>query len=237
MCTGSQYSNGIHRMWQEHETDREERLREYEEDLCKWEEEQLEFEREDLERECEELTREPPPPVPADTPTQPLTPLTADQCSQHTPDRHQHHTTIHTKSYPAPRSRPPPWPNKYRNRNQSRHNNSRYITARKPMRSRLPPWPNQRQQHNPRYTTTSVRPPPWPNDSDTSPILSITNPCPLPWPNQRHHRRKPTSSTRRSRPPPWPIIPRHSNRTLQNRWNAKRRIKARSRGISDGNSI
>ena len=56
MCTGSQYNNGVHKMWCE-----------YEEDLHKWKEEELEFEHEELKHEHEELACEPPPPVPTDT--------------------------------------------------------------------------------------------------------------------------------------------------------------------------
>ena len=65
MFVGSQYSNGVHKMWherevkhQEHVQEHKEHLREYEEDLCKWEEEELEFECEDLK--CEELACKPP---------------------------------------------------------------------------------------------------------------------------------------------------------------------------------
>jgi hypothetical protein len=252
MRAGSQYDDTTNEMWLEQEAADQERLREYEECLREDEEFELECKRE-LERERVKLKLEPPPPAP--TPTQPPVPCTTDQYSQHA-------TITHTKPYTVPRSRLPPWPNKYPNQNRNQYNNNRYTTARKPMRSRPPPWPNQRQRRTPHNTTTPARPPPRPNQHPTpSPILSIANlrpppwpnqrqrrtprhtttPArPPPWPNQRRHRRKPhspTFTTPRFRPPPWPIIPRHTTQTSQTRRNAKRRIKAKSRVISDEVSV
>ena len=204
----------------------QERLREYEE-ACLREDEKFELECErELEHEREKLKLKPPP---APTPVQPPIPHTTDQYPQHA-------TITHTKPYTVPRSRLPPWPNKYPNQNRNRYNNNRYTMARKPTRSRPPPWPNQRQRHTSRHTTTPTGPPPEPNQHPTpSLILSITNLRPPPWPNQRHHRRKPHFP--RFRPPPWPIIPRRTTQTSQNRRNAQRRVKAKSRIISDKVSV
>jgi hypothetical protein len=240
MFVGSQYSDGIQRMWHEQEAEyerkREERLREYEEDLREWEEEQLEFEREELEWEREELALKPPPPVPADAPLPPFP---------------TYETTIGHQLTPTPyvitRSRPPPWPNKKRNRNQQWSNNFKDTPARPTARPRPPPWPNKNpnrnrhwsksNRHTPARKTTNRRPPPWPNKHlNTHPILSITNSPPAPWPNwhhcHHHHCRNtkcPVSQTPRARPPPWPIL---SPDPLQNHWNARRRLRRRSRTLS-----
>jgi hypothetical protein len=226
MRTGNQYDDATNEMWLEQEAAYQERLREYEEACLREDEEfELECERE-LELEREKLKLKPPP---APTPVQPPVPYTTNQYPQHA-------TITHTKPYTVPRSRLPPWPNKYLNQNRNRYNNNRYTTARKPTRSRPPPWPNQRQRRTPRHTTTPAGPPPRPNQHPTpSPILSIANLRPPPWPNQCHRRRKPHSP--RFRPPPWPIIPRHTTQTSQNRRNAQRRVKAKSRIISDKVSI
>jgi hypothetical protein len=77
------------------------------------------------------------------------------------------------------------------------------------IRSRPPPWPI---KTFPTALTANLRPPPWPNKcSETSPILSTAN----------------------FHPPPWPIIPHYFNQIIQNRRNAKRRFKVKSRRISD----
>ena len=136
--------------------------------------------------------------------------------------------------YSTPRSRPPPWPNKKPNRNRGWHGYGKSPIARYITQQRPPPWPNKRRCHTPYYTTIATRPPPWPNKhSDIPTILPITNLHPPPWPNQRRHRYKSIWSTPRSRPPPWPIISRHTTQAFQNRRNAKRRLKAKSRIISD----
>ena len=120
---------------------------------------------------------------------------------------------------------------------------------------RPPPKPNKTQIRNIHHygahtltgTTPTQRPPPWPIISSPTPILSV-NSRPPPWPNQPpqpcghrrchcHNTNRPITSTPSARPPPWPIIPGQSNRTSQNHRNAKRRIKAKSRGISDKISI
>jgi hypothetical protein len=57
-----------------------------------------------------------------------------------------------------------------------------------------------------------------------------------PWPNIRHHRCRqysPVSHICPVRPPPWPIIPHNIHPNLQNRRNAKQRIKAQSWSILD----
>jgi hypothetical protein len=92
-------------------------------------------------------------------------------------------------------------------------------------RSRPPPWPNKNSNknrnkyyygtHTPAGMTAKQRPPPWPIILTPTPILSIKH----------------------SRPPPWPIIPHRIHSTSQNCRNAKRRIKAKSRVISDEVSI
>ena len=193
MCTGSQYSSGIHKLWQEYEEDQ------------KWEEEELEFEHEELECEHEELTRELPPSTPTATPF---------------PPPHTYKTTIGHQLTPAPyvitQSRPPPWPNKKRNRNQQWSNNFRDTPAR---------------------TTTKWRPPPWPNKHpNTHPILSITNSRPTPWPNCHHchhyhcrNTKYPVTQTPHTHPPPWPIL---SPDPPQNHWNARHQLGGRSRTLS-----
>jgi hypothetical protein len=235
MFVGSQYSNGVHKMWREHEAEHQERIRQYEEDLREWEEQELEFEREEREWELKELAREPSPPVPADA-------LFPPSPTYETAIRHQ--------PAPAPyaitRSRPPPWPNKKRNRNQHGSNNIGDTPARPTVRPRPPPWPNKKSNRNQywsngnRYTpariTTKRRPPPWPNrHPSTHPILSIADSRPPPWPNQHHcyhcHRRNtecPITQTPHARPPPWPIL---FSDHLQNRWNARRRLRRRSRTL------
>ena len=126
----------------------------------------------------------------------------------------------HAIPYSTSQTRPPPWPLKGPKQNQNQH------------------------QHNGRYTparyTMGQRPPPRPNIPTTSPILSIMNPHPPPWPNICHYHHKGHSlvtSTPPACPPPWLIIPRHIQSTPQNCRNAKRRIKAKSRFISDEVSI
>ena len=128
-----------------------------------------------------------------------------------------HHLNNNSTPYPTSRLRPPPWPNKNPDRKR-RYNKHRYS------------------KHPPVSTTTKRRPPPWPILPTPTPIFSIENSCPPPWPNIRHRRRKkysPVSATPPARPPPWPIISHRIHPTSQNRRNAKRRIKAQSRSISD----
>jgi hypothetical protein len=127
-----------------------------------------------------------------------------------------HHLNNNPTPYPTSRLRPPPWPNK--NPDRKHHDKHRY------------------NKHPPVSTTTKRRPPPWPIFPTLTPILSIGSSRPPPWPNIRHRRRKkysPISATPPACPPPWPIISHCIHPTPQNRRNAKRRIKAQSRSISD----
>ena len=159
----------------------------------------------------------PPPPSPTtlnnNTPT-PTTPyLTSQSHPQPWPNEkhNKHHFDTHTPAGTTTRWRPQPWPNK-------RHNKHHYGTR------------------TPTGTTAKRRPPPWPILPTPTPILSIGSLRPPPWPNIRHHRCRqysPVSYAPPARPPPWPIIPHGIHPTSQNRWNAKWRIKARSRNISD----
>jgi hypothetical protein len=140
-----------------------------------------------------------PPPEPEqphpgkDSNTTPYTPP-----SPKTPDNGHYGNNDNTTPHSTTHSRPPPWPNKYPNRNQHQRN-SKYTPARNTMGQRPPPRPN-----------IQLTP---------SPILSIANP----------------------RPPPWPIIPHNLDRTLHNHRNAKRRVKhrvkAKSRIILDEISV
>jgi hypothetical protein len=131
---------------------------------------------------------------------------------------HQLNSTLYVNApatpYPTSQLRPPPWPNKHLDQNRNQYQaNGKYTLAK---------------------TTVGQRPPPRPN-IQTSPILSIANSHPPPWPNICHCRRKhysPISSTPHARPPPWPIIPRHLDYTLHNRQNAKRRIKRQAKAKS-----
>lgn len=130
-----------------------------------------------------------------------------------------HHVNVHSPPYSPARLRPPPWPNKHPTRNRNQHQG--------------------KGKYTPARNTVGQRPPPQPN-IHTSPILSIANSRPPPWPNICHCRHKQyshVSSTPPTRPPPWPIISRRILSTLQNRRNAKRRIKAKSRGTLDTVSI
>lgn len=124
-----------------------------------------------------------------------------------------------TTPYLTSQSRPPPWPNKNSNKNRNKYYHG---------------------THTPAGTTVRRRPPPWPIIPTPTTIYSITNSRPPPWLNICHCRRKqhsPISSTPHARPPPWPIIPHYIHSTSQNRWNAKRRVKAKSRIISDEVSV
>ena len=100
---------------------------------------------------------------------------------------------------------PPPWPNKYPNRNQYQYNN-KYISAR---------------------ITTGQRPPPWPNKNNTTPISLITNSHLSHWPN--HTVYQPTASTPPACPPPWPIL---LPNILQNHQNARCQLRQRSQILS-----
>jgi hypothetical protein len=147
-------------------------------------------------------------------------------------------TPTHTTPYLTSRSRPQPWPNKKHNK----HHFGAHTPAGTTTRRRPQPWPNKRRNKHhygirtPAGTTAKRRPPPWPILPTPTPILSIGGPHPPPWPNIRHcHRKKysPVSTTSPTRPPPWPILSHHIHSTSQNRRNAKRRIRAQSRSISD----
>ena len=134
-------------------------------------------------------------------------------------DKHHNNPPAPT-AYSTSRSCPPPWPNK--NPVQNHHNKPHYNT------------------HTPAGTTTKQRPPPWPIIPSSTTVLPIGDSRPLPWPNIHHHQHRqhsPVSPTPLSRPPPWPIIPHRIHSTSQNRRNAKRRIKARSRYILDKTSF
>jgi hypothetical protein len=175
-----------------------------------------------------------PPPMPCPPPE------LDDNIALHTPPSpttrsNKHHTNnrtpkpprnvnFDTTPYLTSQGRPPPEPNKTQIRN-GHHYGAHTMTG----------------------TTPTQRPPPWPIISSPTPILSV-NSRPPPWPNQPphpcchcrrhcHNTNRPITSTPSARPPPWPIIPGQSNRTSQNHRNAKRRIKAKSRGISDKISI
>jgi hypothetical protein len=94
--------------------------------------------------------------------------------------------------------------------------------------------------HTSTSTTPKRRPPPWPIIPTPTTIFSISNSRPPPWPIIcccQHDQHSPISSTPPARPPPWPIIPRRIQSTPQNRRNAKQRIKAKSRIISDEVSV
>jgi len=89
--------------------------------------------------------------------------------SENTVHQSEHHNNI--TPYSIIRSRPPPWPIKYldRNRNQHQHN-GRITLAKETMRQRPPPWPNQSPEpyhhhHVAVHPITFIppaRPPPWP---------------------------------------------------------------------------
>ena len=154
------------------------------------------------------------------TPSPPTMRSNKHHVSNRTP-KPTYHVNSSTSPYSTSRLRPPPWPNKHPTRNGNQH--------------------QENGRHTPARNTVGQRPPPRPN-IPTSPILSIANSCPPPWPNIRHcHHRQysPISATPPARPPPWPIIPRHLDYTLHNRQNAKRRIKrqakAKSRLLSEHN--
>jgi hypothetical protein len=130
-----------------------------------------------------------PPPEPEEgdvapaTPPHPIT-LRIGHHNNKGADRRTHYINSDTTPYSTSRSRPPPWPNKYRNRNQYQHN-SKYTPAR---------------------NTMGRRPPPWPIIPTPTPILSITNPRPPPWPiisyqtirNRRNAKRRLKAKSRRT---------------------------------------
>jgi hypothetical protein len=172
------------------------------------------------------------------TPTEPPLVNTPTSPPPPPPTILNNNTPTHTTPYLTSRLCPQPWPNKkYNKYHFGTHTPAGTTTKRRPQ-----PWPNKkRNKHHygtrtPAGTTTKRRPPPWPILPTPTPIFSIENSRPPPWPNIRHRRRKkhsPVSATPPARPPPWPIISHRSHPTLQNRRNAKRRIKAQSRSISD----
>jgi hypothetical protein len=153
-----------------------------------------------------------------DTPPPPTTRINKHHTNNHTP-KPPRNINFDTTPYLTSQSRPPPWPNKNSNKNRNKY----YYGT-----------------HTPAGTTTRRRPPPWPIIPTPTTIYSITNSRPPPWPNTchcRHKQHSPVSSTPHARPPPWPILPRYIHSTSQNRRNAKRRVKAKSRIISDEVSI
>jgi hypothetical protein len=104
-----------------------------------------------------------------------------------------------------------------------------------------------RNNNNPAKTTTPTRPPPWPIKPTSSPHLVVLSPAltlrtghnnnyftsyatthsrPPPWPIILTL--TPIRSTPPARPPPWPIL---FSDHLQNRWNARRRLRRRSRTL------
>jgi hypothetical protein len=130
-----------------------------------------------------------------------------------------YHTNPLSTPYSPARSHPPPWPNKNTNKY---HNKYHYGT------------------HSLAGTLAKQRPPPRPNIPTPIPILSIRNSRPPPWPIIHHchcKQHSPISSTPPVHPPPWPIIYRCIHSTSQNHQNSKRRIKAKSRDISDEVSL
>ncbi|KIM74065.1 hypothetical protein PILCRDRAFT_14709 [Piloderma croceum F 1598] len=172
------------------------------------------------------------------TPTEPPLANTPISPPPPSPTTLDNNTPTLTTPYVTFRSRPQPWPNKKRNKYHYGAHTPVGTTARR----RPQPWPNKKHNkylhgtHTPTGTTTKRRPPPWPILPTPTPILSIGSSHPPPWPNIHHRRRKkhsPVSATPPACPPPWPIIWHHIHPTLQNRRNAKRRIKAQSRSISD----
>jgi hypothetical protein len=127
-----------------------------------------------------------------------------------------HQSNNNTTPYPTIRSRPPPWPIK----NSIKNRNKYYYGA-----------------HTSAGTTAKQRPPPWPIIPTPTTIFSISNSRPPPWPIIYCCQHNPVSSTPPAHPPPWPIIPHYSDQTIRNRQNTKRRLKAKSRRISDKISI
>jgi len=160
-----------------------------------------------------------PPPNPGPSTPPPPTTLSNKHHGHNNSPKPAYHINSLSTPYSSARLRPPPWLNKKSNKNRNKY----YYGT-----------------HPPTGTTVKQRPPPRPNIPTPIPILSIGNPRPPPWPiiHDRHCKQhSPVSSTPPSRPPPWPIIPRYIHSTPQNRQNAKRRIKAKSRGISDKVSV
>jgi hypothetical protein len=92
--------------------------------------------------------------------------LSSENTTHQYPNQYQHNGTA---LYSTIRSRPPPWPIKYQNRNQHQHN-GKLTLARETMRQRPPLWPNQPPQprcHDhtvirPIVFIPPARPPPWP---------------------------------------------------------------------------
>jgi hypothetical protein len=101
-----------------------------------------------------------------------------------------HHVDARTTPYFTSRSCPPPWLIKNSNKNRNKY----YYGT-----------------HSPSGTTPKRRPPLWPIIPTPTPILSIANP----------------------HPSPWPIIPHYPNQTTQNHQNAKCQLKAKSQRIPD----
>ena len=212
-----------------------------------------ECEREDREWEMQEETRytqahHAPPTIEPPAPTAPNDGKHDNEHDAHMLVRADHHTVEPPNREPwtdipnhtsIMQLHPPPWPNRYRHRHRDND-----ITSYSTTRSRPPPWPNKyrnRYQHNGKYTLAkrTVRQLlPWLNKQPTpSSILSIADSRPPPWPNQCHCGYKLILSTPHLRPPPWPIISCCTTQTSQNHRNAKRRVKAKSRIISDEVSV
>jgi hypothetical protein len=92
--------------------------------------------------------------------------LSSENTTHQYPNQYQHNGTA---PYSTIRSRPPPWPIKYQNRNQHRHY-GKLTPARETTRQRPLPWPNQPPQPHRRHHTVirpiifipPARPPPWP---------------------------------------------------------------------------
>jgi hypothetical protein len=150
------------------------------------------------------------------TPPHPTTPRIGRH--NNSTDKFPHHFNTRTTPYSTSRLRPPPWPIKNSNKNRNKY----YYGT-----------------HTPTGTTAKRRPPPWPIIPTPTTILSIAGSRPPPWPiicHCQHNQHSPVS-TPPARPPPWPIIPRRIQSTPQNRRNAKQRIKAKSRFISDEVSV
>jgi hypothetical protein len=168
------------------------------------------------------LVPRPPPELDDDTtsgiPPSPTTRSNKHHTNNRTP-KPPRNVNFDTTPYLTSQSRPPPWPNKNSNKNRNKY----YYGT-----------------HTPAGTTARRRPPPWPIIPTPTTIYSITNSRPPPWPNIchcRHKQHSPVSFTPHARPPPWPIIPHYIHSTSQNRRNAKRRVKAKSRIISDEVSV
>jgi hypothetical protein len=152
------------------------------------------------------------------TPPHPTTLRNGHHNNNNGTDKSPHHFNARTTPYSTSRSRPPPWPIKNSNKNRNKY----YYGT-----------------HTPTDTTAKRRPPPWPIIPTPTTILSIAGSRPPPWPiicHCQHNQHSPVS-TPPARPPPWPIIPRRIQSTPQNRRNAKQRIKAKSRFISEEVSV